>query len=347
MWLTGCNLVTGNDQTMSSTIILSQQEVAHLLAIDECIDAITEAFRMLAEGKADTPKILGLHLPSGGLHIKAGMMQLNNHYIVAKLNSNFPGNPAKHKLPTIQGVVAVFNAENGMLLSLMDSIELTIIRTGAATGVAARHLSRHDARSMAICGCGNQGLISFKAVACVRQVKEVYLYDIAPAQAQRLASQIANIAADVEVVCCTSVREASINSDIIITCTPSKVPILTLQDVRPGTFIAAVGTDSDHKNEIDAELIARSKVITDITDQSATIGDLHHAIAKGLVTRSHVHAELGEVIAGKKTGRESVNEIIVFDSTGIALQDVAAASIVYEKALATRMGTPFNFSTVL
>jgi alanine dehydrogenase len=139
------------------------------------------------------------------------------------------------------------------------------------------------------------------------------------------------------------VRPAMKESDIIVTCTPSRTHIIDLDDIKPGTFIAAVGCDSEDKSEIHPRLICASKVVSDFTEQSAAFGDLHHAIKEGLVTKSHVHAELGQIIAGHKSGRENDDEIIVFDSTGTALQDVAAASIVYERALAKGVGSQYNF----
>jgi alanine dehydrogenase len=139
-------------------------------------------------------------------------------------------------------------------------------------------------------------------------------------------------------------EQATQQSDICVTCTPSKQPLLFKRHLRPGCFVAAVGTDNEEKNEIDAELIASSKLVTDISEQCATIGDLHHALTKGKVAMSHIHAELGEVIIGKKKGRSNNEEIIIFDSTGMALQDVAAAAIVYQRALERNLGLKLDFS---
>jgi alanine dehydrogenase len=329
---------------MSQTIILSRKDVSKLLTIDECLDAVEGAFRMYGEGRAAPPKILGLHAPEGGLHIKAGMLTLNRNYIVAKMNSNFAMNPTKHKLPTIQGAIAVFDADNGMLLSVMDSIEVTIIRTGAATGVAAKYLAKESSETLTICGCGNQGLISLRAILYVRKIKRIFLFDTDQSQVQKLSRQISHLSGRFEIITMFDLKSALRESDIIVTCTPSRNPFVNVGDVRPGTFIAAVGADSEHKHEIHPALIKAAKIITDLTEQSATIGDLHHAIEQGFVTRSHVHAELGEVLAGKKSGREDANEVIVFDSTGTALQDVAAAAIVYERAVANEISHRFCFS---
>ena len=130
---------------------------------------------------------------------------------------------------------------------------------------------------------------------------------------------------------------------MVITCTPSKQPFVAAEDISPGTFIAAVGADSEEKQELFSDVLVGSKIVADVAQQSATIGELHHAIDEGKLTIAAVHSELGAIVAGKKAGRECENEIIVFDSTGMALQDVAAASIVYEKAIARQMGTTFSF----
>ena len=314
------------------------------------MEAVEKAFKLQAEGKAVPPKILGLHVQNGGFHIKAGVMAVRNHaegpgrnYFVAKTNANFPDNMKNNGLPTIQGVIVVCDADNGKVLALMDSMEITIIRTGAATGVAAKYLARHDAKIATICGCGNQGRISLKAILNVRQLETVYVYDIDPSQKRKFAKELVD-EFNISMVAVDDLRMAVRQSDIIVTCTPSKQPFLNKEDVKPGTFIAAVGADSEDKQELEPSLLASGKLVVDLIEQSASIGELHHALEKGVVTRADVHAELGEIIAGRKAGRTTNEEIIVFDSTGTALQDVAAAAIVYEKAMASGIGMKVDFA---
>ena len=325
------------------TLLLRRKDVAELLGIEECMDAVEQAFRLHAEGKAMPPKVLGIHTDHGGFHVKAGILGSDPSYFVAKLNANFPGNPKQYGLPSIQGIIVVSDALNGRLLALIDSIEITIIRTGAATGVAAKHLAPLNAEVTTICGCGNQGRISLKAILSVRKLKKVYAFDIDQQQAVRFVHEFRG---QVEVIpiAIDQLHWALLQSQICVTCTPSKQPFIHVEDIMPGTFIAAVGADSEEKQELFPELIASSKLIADIAEQSAGIGELHHAIDKGLITIAGIHAELGWIIAGKKPGRESDREIIIFDSTGTALQDVAAGSIVYEKALAKGAGTTLNLS---
>jgi alanine dehydrogenase len=323
------------------TLLLTRSQVAALLGVEECMTAVEQTFKLYAEGQIALPGVLGIPGADGGLHIKAGLLTVGRSYFVAKANTNFPQNPKRFGLPTIQGIIMLCDAENGCPLALMDSMEITILRTGAATGVAAKYLARTDAQVVTVCGCGNQGRISLRALAQVRQLTRVYAYDVEEAQARRFADELAKeLGMTIETV--NDLPEAVRKSDICVTCTPSKQFFLTCESVSPGTFIAAVGADNEDKQEIDPALIAKGKVVVDLLEQCATFGDLHHALALGLLSRADVHAELGEVIAGRKAGRTSEDEIIVFDSTGTALQDVAAAALVYERANSAGIGIVLN-----
>jgi alanine dehydrogenase len=325
------------------TLLLTRKDVAELLSLEDCMAAVEAAFKRYALGQATAPKVLALHTPKGGFHIKAGLLDLGSSYFAAKINANFPGNPIAHQLPLIQGVVVVCDGENGRVLALMDSIELTILRTGAATALAAKHLALADATTAMICGCGNQGAITAKALLNVRPLEKLYVFDKDPSKAERFAatfSQTLNVAME-------AVRDVAaglLQSSICVTCTPSTEAFLHRRDVLPGTFIAAVGADNEDKQELEPELLSENKVVTDLTEQCKSIGELHHALSKGLMSLSDVHGELGDILLGKKPGRTSKEEIIVFDSTGTALQDVAAAAVVYEKALARGVGRKINFS---
>ena len=324
------------------TLLITRQEVATLLGVEECMAAVEHAFKLYAEGKVTPPGILGIHARDGGFHIKAGLLELGRTYFAAKTNANFPNNTSRFGLPLIQGVIVLCDGENGYPLALMDSMEITIIRTGAATGVAAKHLARRDAKIATICGCGNQGRVSLRALAAVRSLTRAYAFDIDENQARRFGSELSE-ELGIEVKAVNDPAKAVADSDICVTCTPSKQYFLNREYVSPGTFIAAVGADSEGKQELDPALFSSNKIVVDLLEQCATIGDLHHALEQGLVTKADVHAELGEVIAGKKTGRITEDEIIVFDSTGTALQDVAAAAIVYERAASSGSGATLNF----
>ena len=329
----------------TGTLLLTRRDVASLLTIPECMVAVENAFGLYANGKMMPPKVLGVHVDNGGFHIKAGVLESDKIYFAAKTNANFPNNSVQHGLPTIQGVIVVCDGRNGRLLLLMDSIEITILRTGAATAIAAKYLAPRNAKVATICGCGNQGKISLKALTEVRKLEKVFAFDIDSLQAEKFAREFSN---EINVIAITvnDLHNALIQSHICVTCTPSKKPFIRAEDIMPGTFIAAVGSDSEEKQELFPDLVANNKIIVDIAGQVATIGELHHAIKHGLTTIDHIHGELGQIITGQKAGRESDKEIIIFDSTGTALQDVAAAAVVYEKALVNKIGTSLNFSEI-
>ncbi len=317
--------------TNSGTLLLSRREIQALLTLDECIAAVEQAFRMQHEGKTLPPGILGVPSREGGFHIKAAGLKLDRTYFAVKCNGNFFRNRERFAMPNIQGIILLCDGENGYPLALMDSIEITIQRTGAATAVAARYLARPDARVATICGCGNQGRVQLRALARVLKLQKVFAFDADTGAAQRFAEELsAELGVEIE-----AVREpgpGARQSLVCVTCTPSRKPYLMRGDVVPGTFVAAVGADSEEKQELDPGLLAGSKVVVDILEQCATIGDLHHALEAGVMTRKDVHAELSEVVSGARPGRTSDQEITIFDSTGTALQDAAAAAVVYEKA---------------
>ncbi len=325
------------------TLLLSRGDVAALLNLAECMNAVEQAFKAHAEGRSLAPGVLGVHAKDGGFHIKAAGLELCRPYFAAKVNGNFFRNRERFGLPNIQGVIVLCDAVNGAPLAVLDSIEITILRTGAATGVAAKYLACADAATTTICGCGNQGRVSLRAISQVRRLRQVYAFDANPEQAVRYAAELSN-ELQLAVSAVRELPEALGNSDIIVTCTPSTEPFLQQAHVAPGTFIAAVGADNETKQELDPQLLAASKVVVDSLEQCAVIGDLKLALQRGLMTKAAVHAELGEVIAGRKPGREAADEIIVFDSTGTALQDVAAAAIVYERASKSGRGLRLNFA---
>jgi alanine dehydrogenase len=318
--------------------ILSRRDVLELLTLRECITAVENAFRLHAEGRTLGPGVLGVPAARGGFHIKAAGLLGQRSYFAAKTNANFSDNPRRFGLPTIRGTVVLADAEHGEPLAVMDSGSVTALRTGAATAVAAKLLARPEARSALIVGCGVQGEIQLAALAAVLPLQHVRLLDTDTARAEGLADR-ARKDLGIRVDVAPDLRAALQASDVCVTCTPSRRAFVSRAEVAPGTFIAAVGADSQGKQELEPALLASSTVVVDVLEQCAEIGELQHALAAGLMTRAQVHAELGEVVAGRRPGRARDAEITIFDSTGTALQDVAAAIVVYERAVALGRGT--------
>jgi alanine dehydrogenase len=323
------------------TLLLRRSDVEQLLSLRDCIDAVEEIFRLQGQGKVPAAAILGVKAPGGGLHVKAGLLPGQKDYIVAKLNTNFPNNRARSGLPTIQGVIVIYNAENGCPLAILDSIDITIKRTAAASAVAAKHLARENSSVATICGCGQQGGAQLRAMRAILPLKRIYAFDLNPRSAKKLAAEFGN---ELEIEPVHDLPRAIQKSDVCITCTSANDFFVHRKDVSLGTFIAAVGADDAHKQEIDPALMASAKVVADSLEQCCAIGDTNHVIAQGFMRKEDVYAALAEIVAGEKLGRTNDDEIIVFDSTGVAIEDAVAAAAVYEKACAANIGTHFDFA---
>jgi alanine dehydrogenase len=294
-------------------MVLSSADVLRLLPLDDCIAAVERAFRDHSE-----PGLLSAHVDRGAFHIKTAVA---GRRFGAKTNANFPSNPQERGLPSIQGVMLLFDADDGRPLAAMDSIEITALRTAAATAVAAKYLAPASAKTATIVGCGKQGRVQLEAVRRVLDLRRVFAFDADGERARKFAD-------DAGATPVTSLE--SRDTDVWITCTSSRLPFLRREHVREGAFVAAVGADNPSKSEITPELMAASRVITDVTAQCVEIGDLHHALASGAAAAG----ELADVILGRIPARTRDREIVIFDSTGAGFQDTAAASLVYDRATA-------------
>lgn len=321
------------------TRLLTRDDIAAVLAPADCLQAVEDAFRSYGEGRAAAPKSIGFHAPRGSFHIKAAMADV----MATKINANFPGNPSRNQLPTIQGVIVVMDCDRGTTLAILDSTLITALRTAAATAVAAKYLSRADAKTLAVIGCGTQGRATVDALRHVRPIDAVVAYDMDAACADRFARELTE-QHRIDVRAAGSVDEAVRGADIIVTCTTARTAILDVHHLRPGLFIAAVGADNPEKQELTPALLGKTKIVADILEQAATMGDLHHALESGALRREDVHGELADVICGRAPGRTSHDEIFVFDSTGTALQDVAVASIAVRRAMERGAGVDIAFA---
>ncbi len=317
-----------------NTLVLSRAYIAASARPLDYIHAVEAAFRALAAGNLQVPPVGHVDGHGGAFHIKAAASNTRGHRVAIKINGNFPDNPGTCGLPTIQGCIVLADGEDGRLLALMDSIEITAQRTAAASAVAARYLARCDAATIAFIGCGTQARYHLAALLALGEfpLRSVHAFDVDPDRAEHLCALAAAHGLDAHRA--TSARAACLEADIVITCTPAKTPIIGHTDVRLGTFIAAVGADNPGKCEIAPELMAMARVVPDITAQAQTMGDLRAAIQAGTMRASDIHAELAQIVSAIRPGRVHDNDIIVFDSTGTAIADLAAATMIYERACA-------------
>jgi ornithine cyclodeaminase/alanine dehydrogenase-like protein (mu-crystallin family) len=284
-----------------------------------------------------------VHADHGAFHTKVGLLDTSRAWFAAKTNANLPGNPRANGLPTIQGVVLLFDAERGTPLAAMESGVVTLRRTAAGTAVAAKHLARADSKTLTIAGCGVQGRAHLEALTHVLALERVFACDVDTGVSRRFANECSSaLSLEVIAIPAGELRRHTRMSDACVTCTTSTEFLLGPGDVGAGAFVAGVGVDSPVKRELEPALLAGSRVVVDVLEQCAIMGDLHHALEAGVMVREDVHGELGRIIAGISPGRTESEQTFVFDSTGTALQDIAAAAIVYERAIARGGCTDFD-----
>jgi len=305
-------------------LIITRHDIRRMMTPADFLEAVELGFQASAMGKANSPMPMELPVTHGVFHAKGASISLDRDYVAVKVNGNFPDNPVRLGLPTIQGATLLMDGSNGSLLAIIDSIEVSIRRTAAASALAAKLLALPDSATLLVCGCGEQGRAHIEALGEVISFDRCLTWDRDPIRSESLAAERGAEAIG-------DLKSAARSADVIVTCTPATEPFLDADMIQPGTFVAAIGADNPEKSEIAPTLMATATVITDVTAQCIAMGDLHHAIAAGAMTSADVHAELVELFTGRKIGRSYRDEVIIFDSTGTGLQDVAAAAFIYER----------------
>ncbi|MGQ0680163.1 MAG: ornithine cyclodeaminase family protein [Actinomycetota bacterium] len=323
---------------MNPLLVLTDAEVGGLIDDGEAIEAVESAFLALALGMASMPSKVYLDFPHRG-DLRAMPAALGDHYAGVKLVNSHPGNPGRG-LPVVMGTYLLFLQQTGEPLCLMGATLLTAIRTGAASGVASRYLARADASSVGLVGSGVQALHQLRCVRRVRSISEVVVWAPADDAARRdaLIATIERGFSGIAVRAAGSVTEAAA-AGIVCTTTPSRMPVVLAEHVGPGTHINAVGADGPGKQELDPAILQGARVIVDEMNQAIHGGEVNVAFAGGLIGEASIAGTLGEVIAGTRPGRTSEEQLTVFDSTGLAIQDIAIAIKVYERAVERGLGT--------
>jgi len=313
-------------------LILDRSQTRELLRLGPCIDTVEAAFAR--HGRGETLPVSRMHVESGAgvFHVTAGGL---DSVFGIKSNGRFPP-PGGEGGQRVSGAMLLQDAASGRPLALLDSQVITVLRTAAATAVAVRHLARPGSRRALLVGAGRQAPAQVEALATVLRLEQLAVWDVQPASAERLAGHASSLGVPAHVP--PSAAAGAQDSDVIVTVTPALAPVLRADEVPPGALVVAIGADGPGKQEHEPALLARSKVVVDVLEQAATSGELAYALAAGLMAPEDVYAELGEIVAGAKPGRTSDGETIVFDATGTALQDVAAALVIVEAARARGVG---------
>lgn len=319
--------------------LLSSADVRQALPMGQAIETMKRAFAQLSTGKAELPLRTRLQVPChNGITLFMPAYLSVDDQIAVKIVSVFNDNPDKG-LPLIHALVVVVDAFTGEPSAVLDGAYLTALRTGAASGAATDLLARADSSTVAVIGAGAQGRTQLEAVCMVRPIQETWVYDRIPKRAEAFAAEMsADLRMPVKVVDHPS--QAVRRADIICTATTSSSPVFEDADVKPGAHINAIGAYTPQMQEIPAQTVSRAKIIIDYHEASlAEAGDLLIPLQLGLISRESIHAELGEIAAGLKPGRSSPEEITLFKSVGIAVQDVAAANVAVDRARQLNLGT--------
>lgn len=328
-------------------LILTADEVRKSLPMNEAIQAMKQAYASLSDRRAVAPLRTRLPIPNSdalSLFMPAYVHAADNQALAVKAVSLFPTNPARG-LAYIQAAVLVFDPQTGRAAALLEGSSLTAIRTGAAGGAAVDLLSRADSRIAAIFGAGAQGRTQLEAACTARKIETVYIFDPDMHKAGAFAEEMKGkgpIPRDIRVA--SIPKEAVEHADIVCTATTSTKPVFDDKDLRAGTHISAVGSYTPEMQEVPAETVRRAKVVVDSYSASLEeAGDLLQPIRAGLFDESHIHAELGEIVLGRKPGRESNDEITYFKSVGVAVQDAMAAQVALENARKMNIGKEVEF----
>lgn len=318
---------------MSRITILTEKDLRAVVKLDlSAVDCVEQAFAALATEAVAMPPILRLDIPEfrGEVDVKTAYVPGFDGFAI-KVSPGFFDNP-KLGLPSLNGLMILFSAKTGLVEALLlDNGYLTDVRTAAAGAVAARHLAREDASVAAIFGAGMQARLQLKALMLVRPIRSARIWARDRQRAERLAGDFAS-QHGIEVTALADPQAAMRGADIVVTTTPAEKPILSADWLEEGQHLTAMGSDAEHKNEIDPAVFARARYIADRLSQTRILGELHHAIAAGRAAPDQHFAELGGVIAGKVAGRVSSKDITFADLTGTGVQDTAIANLAFARA---------------
>ena len=323
-------------------LLLTRDDVVRVLGMADCMTVVEKAFAELASGTAVLPLRIGITPPDGlALYMPAYLKEMRA--LACKVVTVYKNNPKRFNLPTTIGKVLLQNPETGEVICIMDGGYLTAVRTGAASGVATRFLARQDKNQIAgIFGAGVQAKMQLWAVAVARELKCAYVYDISQEACAAFVKEMAP-KLKLEIIPADSPKQMLDQADIICTATSSATPLFDGSQVRPGTHINGIGSHTPNARELDTAVVKRSKVVADSYEACLKeAGDIMIPLQEKAISESHMQAELGEIVIGRKPGRANSTEITLFKSNGLAIQDAAAAKLVYDKARQAGIGTEAN-----
>jgi alanine dehydrogenase len=328
---------------MFETLLLKQSEIQELADMKEIIDYVETAYSVDANRKVQMPSKMYLFFNKydGDLRIMPCFIRGLDQAGVKNVNVH-PHNTSENHLPTVMGLIELVDPKTGFPLAVMDGTWITNMRTGAAGGVATKYLARKDSKILGLVGAGMQALTQVMAIKEVMDIKEVKVSCRTCTHRESFAKMIRdNFGIEARAV--ETIQEAVEGSDVVSTTTPSRVPIVKRSWVDDGTHINAMGADAPGKQELESHLIEKAKIVIDCWGQASHSGEINIPVQEGTIRKSDIHARIGDIVNGNSPGRESDSEITIFDSTGLAVQDIVTAWNIREKALKAGVGQKINF----
>ncbi|MBI4650041.1 alanine dehydrogenase [Candidatus Desantisbacteria bacterium] len=322
--------------TKNKTLILDKKSIESLIDIKNSIKVIEDTFREYGMGKVLMPAktYLDLKKYSGDFRAMPAYIETIDKCAIKWVNVH-PENKKFH-LPSVMAVIILSDPVNGMPLCIMEGGYITCIRTGAAGGVAAKYLARKDSEIIGMVGCGAQARTQLLALNMIFKIKEVKVWGNEKALVLNFIKDMKKL--NLKLIHTEKIEDCVRESDIVVTTTPSRKPIVMLEWLKKGTHINAIGADAKGKQELDPVILKNAKVVIDSWEQASHSGEINVALSKGIISKKDIFADIGEVVSGKKKGRTNNNELTVFDSTGLAIQDVAVANLIYQAAIRKKIG---------
>lgn len=329
---------------MPRMTVLTEADLRRVVTLDrDAVDCVEGAFAALAGGGVAMPPILRLDIPAhrGEVDVKTAYVPGLDGFAI-KISPGFFDNP-KLGLPSVNGLMVLLSARTGLVQALLlDNGYLTDVRTAAAGAVAARHLARPEARIAAVLGAGVQARLQLQALCLVRPIAEARIWARRPDRAEAAAAELERYLG-IPVRAEPEAAAAVAGADVIVTTTPATAPVLRAGWLAPGQHVTAMGSDAEHKNELDPAIIALARpYVADSLAQTRLLGELHHALAAGLVADGAAFPELGAIVTGQAPGRTAPDAITVCDLTGTGVQDTAIATLAFRRAAAAGAGTAFD-----
>ena len=320
-------------------LILAWKDVEELLDMAEVIQSVETAFKEKGNQKVQMPPKIYLNFDSYDGDLRAMPAYLSSLGIAGVKIVNSHSKNRSIGLPTVMALIELVEPKNGRPLALLDGTMITSFRTGAASAVATKYLARKDSRVLGIIGAGVQSQTQINAISKIINIEEVNVFDADKKASERLTKFVADKGISSKVLIKDNAKEVVIKADIVITVTPSRAPIVFADWLKEGVHINAIGADAPGKQELDPEILRKGKIIVDDVEQTVHSGEINYPISKGILSKEDIYAELGDIIVGNKEGRTSDSEITIFDSTGLAILDVAVGNMIYQKAIKENRGT--------